>query len=224
MLWFKKKKKKAVSESSFSPLPPSVLIYIEHWNYVVNASDGGKIRVFHHVTPSDGGYGQEVDLAFDAEYFRTHTVEEFYEDVAKKNTSPHPAFVDREAELAAIRREFRDTGWLPEFHENGAAEKRIFYRHAEAIEDRLKGARVISKLSDDNYDCNGHDMAFFEEKSFYEGPAGGFIVHKRTYRGYGAPQERILPFSGCAEYFSALKYEKEHQDEYSDWYDMVEDN
>ena len=52
---------------------------------------------------------------FSPEYFQTHTVEDFYDDIAKDNTHPDPKPVNREEEPAVISRKFRETEWLPEF-------------------------------------------------------------------------------------------------------------
>ena len=108
--------------------------------------------------------------------------------------------------------------------ENADAEKKFrYFRHAEAVEGLLKGTRFISRLSYDNYDCSGQGMAYTGEKLMYGNRDGMFIVHKRMYKGYGAPMERILSLPGPMERSACIEYEAEHQAEYSCWYDMTED-
>ena len=83
-----------------------MLITIEGWKYLVELTSDRKIRVRHVVTPEDGGYGQNVDVLLSAEYLRTHTVDEFYDDIASENTHPAPEFIHREQEIEAIREMF----------------------------------------------------------------------------------------------------------------------
>lgn len=83
-----------------------MLITIEGWEYSLELTSDRKIRVRHVVTPADGGYGRNVDVLLSAEYLRTHTVEEFYDDIASENTHPAPEYIHREQEIEAIREMF----------------------------------------------------------------------------------------------------------------------
>ena len=78
-------------------------IVIEGWDYLVEEQPNRGIFVWHHVTPRDGGYGQEVNLILPYEYFQTHNVEEFWEEIASKNTHPSPEFFNKPKELRKVR-------------------------------------------------------------------------------------------------------------------------
>jgi len=93
--------------------------------------------------------------------------------------------------------------------------------HSVLVQEVLKDARFAAKLCDDDYECSGHGMAYSGDKSLYRGSAGGFLVHTRAYRGYGAPQERVLPLPASVDLEDCLSYESGHQAEYSPWQDMV---
>ena len=97
----------------------------------------------------------------------------------------------------------------------------LSYWHSAFVQAVLKDAKFAFKLSDDNYECNGHGMAYSGDKSLYRGDAGEFILHTRAYRGYGPPQERILPLPASVHMTDYLSYESDHQAEYSPWQDMV---
>ncbi|MBE5775511.1 MAG: hypothetical protein E7337_16565 [Clostridiales bacterium] len=83
-----------------------MLITIEGWKYLLELTSDRMIRVRHVVTPADGGYGRNVDVLLSAEYLRTHTIEEFYDDIASENTHPAPEYIHREQEIEAIREMF----------------------------------------------------------------------------------------------------------------------
>ena len=100
----------------------------------------------------------------------------------------------------------------------------LSYGHSAFVQAVLKDARFAFKLSDDNYECNGHGMAYSGDKSLYRGTAGEFILHTRAYRGYGTPQERILSLPVSARLADYLSYEANHQAEYSPWQDMIADD
>ncbi len=97
-----------------------------------------------------------------------------------------------------------------------------YYRHSAFVQGILKDAQFVAKLSDDNYESNGHGMAYTGDISLYRGSAGTFIVHNRAYRGYGAPQERVLSLPDSVRQEDYLSYESEHQAEYSTWQEMIE--
>lgn len=95
------------------------------------------------------------------------------------------------------------------------------YRHSESVQAILKGAKFAFKLSDDDYECNGHGIAYSGSKDLYQGVAGRFIIHSRMYRGYGPPKERVLPLPATVRLTDCLYYESVHQAEYSPWQDLI---
>ena len=97
----------------------------------------------------------------------------------------------------------------------------LFYERSAFVQSVLKDAKYVSKLSDDNYECNGHGMAYSGAKYLYRGSAGEFIVHTRGYRGYESPQDRVLPLPESVSSADYLSYESDHRTEYSPWYDMI---
>ncbi len=101
--------------------------------------------------------------------------------------------------------------------------KKTCYGNAPAVEAILQDAVFVRKLADDNYECDGHAIAYTGDKCLYRGSSGHYIVNSRLDRGYPPPKKRVLPLPttvGSEEY---LSYEAEHQAEYSDWYDMIEE-
>ena len=91
---------------------PFVFIFVEGWEYLLEAQPDHRILVMHHVTPADAGYGQEVVFYLPADYFLTHTVEEFYDDMTAKNISPRSEFIHREQDIEAIRKTILEHDWL----------------------------------------------------------------------------------------------------------------
>ena len=57
----------------------SFWIIVERWEYLCWKCENGSFAIWHHITPSDGGYGCEVSLGLPSDYFHTHTVEELYD-------------------------------------------------------------------------------------------------------------------------------------------------
>ena len=102
-------------KKSIGPRGCTRWIEIEGWEYLLSPTSDGAINIHHAVTPADGGYGQTVDLDFPAEYFKTHSVDAFYDDVAAENISPAPEYIHRAWEIEAICRTFQETEWLPGF-------------------------------------------------------------------------------------------------------------
>lgn len=95
------------------------------------------------------------------------------------------------------------------------------YDHAHSIRDILKDARFVEKLADDNYDCNGHGMAYSGSKLLFRGTEGSFIVHTRLYRGFEPEQERILSLPADLPREAYVSFEAQHQESYSPWQDMI---
>ena len=89
-----------------------VYIRIENWTYRLTREEDGRFRLWHHVNPADGGYGVELDMHLPADYFRTHSVQEFYKFVTTKHCSPDPRYVDKSAEIKELRKQLRAQGWL----------------------------------------------------------------------------------------------------------------
>lgn len=98
-----------------------------------------------------------------------------------------------------------------------------YYKHSAYVQEILKDAQFAAKLSDDNYESNGHGMAYSGNKAFYRGAAGEFIVHTRFYRGYEPPLDRVLSLPITVQSEDYLSYESEHQADYSSWQDMILD-
>ena len=88
------------------------MISVDTWEYLCRKNDCGTFSVWHHVTPADGGYGQEVRLELAPDYFEQHTVEQFYEHIASLNTKSLPGYVDREKQIEDIRRRMREEKWI----------------------------------------------------------------------------------------------------------------
>ena len=90
---------------------PYMMILIGAFDYMLIRLGDGRFRVWHHVTPADGGYGREVDFLLPADYFRTHRVEEFYDHVASMQArmATEPS---RAENLRALKRQLTDAGWL----------------------------------------------------------------------------------------------------------------
>lgn len=89
-----------------------MVIHIETWIYMLTREKGGRFRLWHHVTPADGGYGTEVDIYLPADYFQTHSVKTFYEFVTTKHCRPDPKYVDKSAQLKELTKQLQAAGWL----------------------------------------------------------------------------------------------------------------
>lgn len=90
---------------------PFIKILIDMWDYMMILQDDHQFHVWHHVTPADGGYGREVNLYLPADYFKKHTVKQFYETVAQMQTL-HPKNVDKRQEIKDLTAQLRDAGWI----------------------------------------------------------------------------------------------------------------
>ena len=99
--------------------------------------------------------------------------------------------------------------------------KKTSYWNAAVVEAILKDAVFVGKLADDNYESNGHAIAYTGYKYLYRGPSGNYIVNSRLDRGYHPPKQRVLSLPMTVRPAEYLSYEAEHQAEYSDWYDMI---
>lgn len=95
------------------------------------------------------------------------------------------------------------------------------YDHSVAVLNILKDARYVATLCEDNYECNGHGMAYTGSKHLYRGSSGEFIVHVRLYRGYDPAAERVLALPAAAAPADYLDYEQTHEADYSPWYDKI---
>ena len=87
-------------------------IGVQNWRYQLDREPDGRFRLRHHVTPSDGGYGMEVDLLLEKDYFRTHSVNEFYDFVSGQMAKPDPKYMDKKQELRDLKQKLQDQGWL----------------------------------------------------------------------------------------------------------------
>ena len=77
-----------------------MLICIENWRYLLNREADNQLRVRHHVTPADAGYGTEVDVLLPADYFQNHSVKKFYEHIAQQqNCRPRAQVFDKRQEI-----------------------------------------------------------------------------------------------------------------------------
>ena len=89
-----------------------MMIRIETWSYMLTREKDGQFRLWHHVSPADGGYGVEVDMHLPADYFQTHSVKKFYEFVTTKHCSPDPRSVDKRAQIKELTKQLHAAGWL----------------------------------------------------------------------------------------------------------------
>lgn len=66
------------------------------------------IRVWHHVTPQDDGYGTEVKFTVDYDYFKLHSVPDFYEMICEKHCSPDEKYYNRNTELRNLAKALKN--------------------------------------------------------------------------------------------------------------------
>lgn len=91
----------------------SCFVKIEDWDYLLEFdSERRKIRVWHHITPNDWGYGTEVDFSLDYDYFKRNSVSQFYKMVCGKHISPVKSVYNEERELQEISSALRNRGIL----------------------------------------------------------------------------------------------------------------
>jgi len=64
-----------------------MFVKIEGWDYSITKHGNSGIRIWHHVTPDDGGYGTEVDFTISDDYFMSHTVEDLYREICRRHLS-----------------------------------------------------------------------------------------------------------------------------------------
>lgn len=92
---------------------PYIMITIESWDYMVIRQPDDGFRVWHQVTPADGGYGTQVDILLPADYFRTHSAKQFYAYIAPmQNFRPRPACLDKQGEIRELTQRLRSMGWV----------------------------------------------------------------------------------------------------------------
>lgn len=90
---------------------PYMMICVESWDYMLILQQDQRFRLWHHVTPADGGYGREVDLYLPGDYFKSHTVKQFYEMVAQQQTF-HPKNEDKRESIRILTEQLHSAGWL----------------------------------------------------------------------------------------------------------------
>lgn len=88
-----------------------MLISIDGWDYLMSREPDGRFYVWHHVTPADAGYGTEVKVYLPSDYFRSNTVEEFYDDIAG-NQSCRPLSSHKQQEIEKLKAQLAEEGWL----------------------------------------------------------------------------------------------------------------
>jgi hypothetical protein len=66
-----------------------------------DGSADGSFRLWHHVTPADGGYGREVDIMLPADYFKKNSARDFYEQIAPLQMIPVSNY-SKEADIKAL--------------------------------------------------------------------------------------------------------------------------
>ncbi|MBE7018870.1 MAG: VWA domain-containing protein [Ruminococcaceae bacterium] len=79
-----------------------MFVKIEGWDYSITKHGNSGIRIWHHVTPDDGGYGTEVDFTISDDYFMSHTVEDLYREICRRHLSPS-MYIDRQSEIACLK-------------------------------------------------------------------------------------------------------------------------
>lgn len=89
-----------------------LFIKVEIWDYRLEKEKDGRFFLWHHVTPADGGYGVETQLYLPADYFKTHTVKEFYEMVCDGHCRPRPDLFNKAEQIKTIKQQLKDAGWL----------------------------------------------------------------------------------------------------------------
>ncbi|MBE7042677.1 MAG: hypothetical protein E7399_04180 [Ruminococcaceae bacterium] len=77
-------------------------VKIEDWDYMITKVGESRIRVWHHVTRDDGGYGTEVDFTIPFDYFLTHTVEDLYQEICRRHLSPS-IYINRNDEIECLK-------------------------------------------------------------------------------------------------------------------------
>lgn len=90
---------------------PYLWITIDAFDYMLIRQNDSRFRVWHHITPADGGYGREVDLQLPADYFHTHTAAQFYDHVAALQ-QPMRTPPSRAECLRALTAQLKEAGWL----------------------------------------------------------------------------------------------------------------
>ena len=84
-----------------------MFVKIENWDYMITKVGESEIRVWHHVTRDDGGYGTEVDFTIPIDYFLTHTVEDLYGQICAMHLSPS-IYIDVKAEIECLKSCLKD--------------------------------------------------------------------------------------------------------------------
>ena len=85
-------------------------VLIEMYRYLLKKQDG-QFYVSHRMEDKTG-YDFDVNLTFPPDYFFSHTVDEFYEDVARYQ--PLRAYwVNRKTEVTALESQLKVFGWIP---------------------------------------------------------------------------------------------------------------
>jgi hypothetical protein len=78
-----------------------MMISIASWDYMLTRNPDGSFRLWHHVTPADGGYGREVDIMLPADYFKKNSARDFYEQIAPLQMIPVSNY-SKEADIKAL--------------------------------------------------------------------------------------------------------------------------
>ncbi len=89
-----------------------MFIYVMGWAYQMSRLEDGRFQVVHIATPSDGGYGCNSCGHFAADYFRTHTLADFYGDVSGMQMIPDIKFINIPKEMEDLRKSLEQEGWL----------------------------------------------------------------------------------------------------------------
>ena len=90
---------------------PGISIEIQRWDYRLIRESDGRFYLWRTVTPADGGYSADVRVYFEADYFETHSVKQFYNCVANMNSKPRPELVDKKKEMEDLTQALRKIGW-----------------------------------------------------------------------------------------------------------------
>ncbi|MBQ8202621.1 MAG: hypothetical protein IJZ74_12725 [Clostridia bacterium] len=90
-----------------------MIITIEGWDYLLCRMEDHCFRVWHHISPTDGCYGTEVDISLPADYFETHSVKALYELIAPmQHCRPSKQHYDKHAEIKKLKEQLSKAGLI----------------------------------------------------------------------------------------------------------------
>ena len=88
----------------------SISIYVQQWIYHLETTPKG-LHLSRTATPADGGYGATVDEYLPADYFATHSAEQFYAYVAGKAACCLNS-TEEQVEREQLKKQLHNTGLI----------------------------------------------------------------------------------------------------------------